>query len=597
MPLVLLALGFALSLLNRLRILYLYDRVLGPAAPAGRRPSLYLLLDVAIGTVLGAVHQIRGRAAPAPRERDSALDLGEVDRTCDGIDELLIRSTRTLGTHPFFLMALGLMAFAMFRLLGRVIPTPDGRLFTWAFVAMICGSTMVVATAFSRFLLLWLRLRYLLRTLLLHPMQGAYDRLPAMVGQTYGRYLDRFDPRLSSLRPRVQQLMALAGRDPAIKAIALRAYAPTPVGARGTPGPGEVQGEIEQRFEAEIRRGELGDVRRSPTHLALRAVAAHCLRKLREDHWPMLAVRDGYRMAAPGQSSDRPAEAPAPGPESEPFPALAEEFLAMEFLAIVNQYAAHLKSLAAYLAVAPLLLIWAIGSYPFLPARTCSPCSGGSGRRSSPAWSSSMSRWTGPVPQPRLADLAEPRHLRPDVPEQRLHDAGAGPGRPPDAIPVLLRRAQPVARADPPIPEMSRVGPVGCSGRLLHLGKGSRRCRLAGSRRHAGGKSAGNRHRRGRRRADQIAWVDPGRARAGDRTTRRDETSRDGTDGRTPGKDTGMTRLSLLLVAAALAAGAVGLRPLRHLRRLPGPLRRAELRRPRRGLGSAVSRWPSTARR
>lgn len=365
MPLILLALGFALSLLNRLRILYLYDRVLNPRDPSARRPSLYFVLDV----VLDLVDLIRGRrartAAPA---RDPALDLSEVDQFCDEVDGLLIRSTRVLGSHPFFLMALGLMSFAMFRLLARVIPTPDGRLFTWAFVAMVCGSTLVVATAFSRFLLLWFRLRYLLRALVLHPMQAAYDRLPAMIGQTYGRYLDRYDPRLSSLRPGVQQLMALAGRDPEIKAIALRAYGI----AVDSPGVAAGQGarrEIEERFEAEVRQGEFGDVRESPTRIALRAAASHCLRKLREEHWPMLAVRDGYRMAAPDGPPAGREEVTASGPESEPFPALAEEFLAMEFLAIVNQYAAHLRSLATYLAIAPLLLIWAIESYPFLPQR------------------------------------------------------------------------------------------------------------------------------------------------------------------------------------------------------------------------------------
>ena len=47
----------------------------------------------------------------------------------------------------------------------------------------------------------------------------------------------------------------------------------------------------------------------------------------------------------------------------------AEDLIAMEVIAFVSQTTVQLKNLAYYLAIAPILLLLAVGSYPFQPQR------------------------------------------------------------------------------------------------------------------------------------------------------------------------------------------------------------------------------------
>jgi hypothetical protein len=249
-----------------------------------------------------------------------------------------------------------------------MIPAPDGMPFTFACVLMICGMYFAVMTTFARFLLLWFRLRELFRGLTQFPMWAAYHRLPPLVSQTYGRYLDRYSPRLSSLSPRVLQLMALAGPDEKARSLALAMLGKT----------GGAVDDIAVVFEEEVEESDFGDVHASKIRTCLRLVVLYYLDRLQREYWPSRTISKAYG------SDDTKAKVVAKKPkegkddedaeeviraESETVAMAAEDLVAMEFLAIISQYAAHLRNLATYLALAPLLLVWAVSSYPFLPQR------------------------------------------------------------------------------------------------------------------------------------------------------------------------------------------------------------------------------------
>ena len=370
LPLLVLGLVFVHSLLQHLRALYLYGRVLVPGERRVKRPSLYFLVDITLDFFAWAWQRIRKSLGldPSPARaasgaaRDPKLFLPGVDEPADKIDQLLIDPSRALRENPFFLLVLCLLAFGLVRLLSTLVPVPDGKYFTWSCVLMICGSFFVVVVAFARFLLLWSRLRYLFRALMQLPMPAAYDRLPALVSQTYGRYLDHYDPRLSSLGPRVQQLRALMIKDPRIRPIV------TP--SLGADDLAESDATIATLFRAEANVEDFGDVLMSATRRKLRSAASFYLRCLQQNYWPTRTVRESYGTDDPtekgqGKGNDK-AKAKT---KAETIETMAEEFLAMEFLGIVSQYAAHLRNLANYLALAPLLLVWAVNSYPFLPQR------------------------------------------------------------------------------------------------------------------------------------------------------------------------------------------------------------------------------------
>ncbi len=442
-PLLVLALGLVLSMLCHLRALYLYDRVLVPAHRRWPRPSTYFVVDVVLG--------LRA-ASPQRGDRDDArpaksLALPDIDEPCDEIDELLVDPSPILRDNPLFLMVAGFLLFGMCRLLYRVTPTPDGKLFTYTCVLIICGSFFVVVTAFARFLLIWGRLRALFRALMELPMLPAYDRLPALVGQSYGRYLDRYDPRLSSLRPRVQQLRALLAKDEdgEVHSIAVPGHK--------TSDPVGLGAKVEADFDRDIKNHEFGQVDAGVTRRRIRRVASYYLRRLRRDDWPKAHAREAFHTDAAEEGDKKKAGGGEREGESKQRSVMhmAEELLAMEFLGIVSQYAAHLRNLASFLALraAPAALgrefvpLPPSADHGRLPMGDLGDDRRGGGLRLHP---------DGPrrVPQPRLEDEAEPRDLRRDVLHEHPGAHHPNPRRDRGAVPVRLRGPVRVARPDPP---------------------------------------------------------------------------------------------------------------------------------------------------
>jgi hypothetical protein len=385
-PLVVLGLALVWSMLHHLRTLYLYGRVLVHGKRDGR-PSVHFLLDV----VLDVVDWLRGRRSGPTPAAPPEHHVPGVYQYSSALDVMQIDASQALRRNPAFLLALGLMIFGLARLLHSTLMAPDGWVFTYACIFLICASYFVVVTAFARFLLLWSRLRDLFRGMTQFPMWAAYHRLPPLVSQTYGRYLDRYDPRLSSLCPRVIQLMALAGRDEKARTIALRALEK----------PGGTLNDIGDVFKAEFETNDFADVHQSKIRNSLRCVVLEYLERLEREYWPSRTIREAYGSDDPAakvvkkEKVKEKAEGTEEGGEDteevvshrlaagllggnaeevvraepESLEMMAEDLIAMEFLAIVSQYAAHLRNLATYLALAPLLLVWAVSSYPFLPQR------------------------------------------------------------------------------------------------------------------------------------------------------------------------------------------------------------------------------------
>ena len=120
----------------------------------------------------------------------------------------------------------------------------------------------------------------------------------------------------------------------------------------------------------------------------------------------------------------------------------------MVIVAHISQIALHLKNLAYYLVVAPILLLLAVSSYPFQPERFLEVCLCGVLVLVVGCVIWVYVEMEADELQPRREDQARFDPLRPPIPRQRADLRGAYGRLRRGAVPVRLGRGEPLARAD-----------------------------------------------------------------------------------------------------------------------------------------------------
>jgi hypothetical protein len=280
---------------------------------------------------------------------------------------------------------------------------------TTALMTAIWFLALTVILALSRFLQIWLSLRRLLRQYMALPMARAFDRIPPIFSRSFGRYLDRTHELGELLTIPIQQWEVVAegfnqekvtpllkarysrglnvttdGRVDPFEDVAatITARDPQQADPPGKPGAAE---RIQELFQEEFRKAPSGSDGDSPPRPAfadtstwnhLHAASRACLDVL-DAYWLAKTTGTSFgdaKTEGAGSSPAKDDEFLGTDEVENRWLRSAEDLIAMAILTHISLIAAHLKNLASYLSVAPILLLLAVSSYPFQPGRFLEVC-------------------------------------------------------------------------------------------------------------------------------------------------------------------------------------------------------------------------------
>ena len=284
--------------------------------------------------------------APLP----GVSSLANVDATNRALRRLVSRPWRDrayLVVSGLGMLAVALVLFTTFL---RYIPTPEGRRFDVSFQLAFGAFLLILVMAFARFVMLWSRTSALFRRLSMLPMAGAFDRLPTKVALLFGRFLqaNRLGPGDLAI-PRQQVELLRRGLTPLARESLRTDY------------------HVSDAQLAAFESASASCVA-STDVAALRSVAVAVL-PIVAAWWPSHTIDEAFG----GDTVDtvKAAEAVSNGsaPAANGWLGLAEDFLAIEAVFHVSQFAPHLRDLTTFLTIGPLLLLIAATWYPFQPQR------------------------------------------------------------------------------------------------------------------------------------------------------------------------------------------------------------------------------------
>jgi hypothetical protein len=313
---------------------------------------------------------------------------------------------------PTVIVAFGVMTIVLVRLWQRTIPSVDFAGNTRLVMCGIWFLAFAVVVVLCRFILLWRAIRSLLRDLARLPILGSYDRIPPLFSRTYGRYLDEARPSIANLAIPVRHWAAVAaGFDEEVRAAIARRYfhkaesgeaTLTPqetrlfeaIRSEVTRFPGddateelagsELAMRISNSFRAEAHAGTINvfaeeseaarQVGKSKTWKGLTHATKTCI-DLLAPYWDCTHPTAGYRepkaekSKTTGESIKEPPDSQRERPAVRAWIQSAEDLIAIWVVTFISQCSVHLRAMAYFLAVAPILLLLVVSSYPFQPQR------------------------------------------------------------------------------------------------------------------------------------------------------------------------------------------------------------------------------------
>ncbi len=347
--------------------------------------------------------------------------------TCDVLTAS-IKSPMALLRHTVILFATGTMFFVLMRLVQRTVAVADfGERTVWLNIWIWCLVLTVVFSLF-RFVLLWKAIQDMLRVFTSLPLLDAYGRVPPALSRTFGRYLGQFRlTRLGGSIPVQKWIEVARGYDSVKPKLVSIMYGETVLqvpsddwlcftniersikGMDTTTTAGKTREEIIENnrtqgfllaedaarkiqtdFLAECfgntqSGSDLDLVADSPTFKGLRKAAIAGLHIL-VPYWRSRSVEQQF-----GESPDGGSEAATEGSSKTgrrsnlpkrtavaddhedrqlvDWMRALEDLFAFRLVVFISQGAVHLRNLGAFLAVAPVLLLLAVSSYPLQPQR------------------------------------------------------------------------------------------------------------------------------------------------------------------------------------------------------------------------------------
>ena len=337
-----------------------------------------------------------------PRSKVVRLRLMRVARYTKQV-KYLVQITFPPGLLVQIPLAAALLAAVavLVRLLQRATPSVDfpGGWTTLLMVTIWLLGVSVLLTL-GRFVAVWLATATILREVATWPMMQAFDRIPRQYARSFGRYLDQARPTVRVLAVPVQQWAVVAkgyesggaalsaGRSdsgwpgPDRFAVAILTGKNAPAPAPSFPKEESATLAIHKAFEDDVKKEDSDptfSLHKSPTWTGLRNAARACI-ELLEPVWEARLASAGYGEVAPVVEAPGAAKAGGGPPPAAAAGGLdrwvrsAEDLVALEIVAYVGQCNVHLKNLAWYLALAPILLLVAVSSYPIQPQRFLQVC-------------------------------------------------------------------------------------------------------------------------------------------------------------------------------------------------------------------------------
>jgi hypothetical protein len=234
--------------------------------------------------------------------------------------------------------------FTFSRLANRFAPSVEGPLFDGLILFFLALFSVLLVDGLLHLVRTWRAVRGLLRALAeVGHLTAAFRRIPATVTAMFGPYLSVQRPGRESqqgyLNHQRQELLAGFWGARSSLATAL-GWAPD---------------------ETETVADSLGTD-------SLSAAAATCLRLLTAA-WKAPALRAKLEAQAEDgpATKDQPGAGRKPGDPVAEWLRLAEDFSAVQALAYLSQFFVQLRNQLAFLALGPLVLLFAVSSYPFHP--------------------------------------------------------------------------------------------------------------------------------------------------------------------------------------------------------------------------------------
>jgi hypothetical protein len=331
------------------------------------------------------------------------------------------------------LFTCGMMALVLFRLFHRTIPSVDFGYWTFVPISVIWFLALTVVISLFRFLFLWHAIDEMLHLYISLPVLRALDRVPAAFSRTFGRYLGEFRLKRLSLsipvhqwivvargfddvKPQISQLMF--GKTDKLDDKDTKIFERIERSIKGVDDSGELRSSsdavaaIRETFFTDTslaKAGKSDDVANCKTWRGFRFAAVDCLYVLvpfwratsldgqfgepqHDENKERTAGTAGGTPTPDGPKSTSADTQPADrGPKEEERNASApqaqgggvdpvddrlprwmreaEDLLALRMVTFISQGAVHLRNLATYLVIAPVLLLLTVSSYPFQPQR------------------------------------------------------------------------------------------------------------------------------------------------------------------------------------------------------------------------------------
>jgi hypothetical protein len=372
--------------LFQLKRLYLLNRFRSP------NPFFRSLADSAIpeDSALGKLTE----GIPREEERIGEL-LYKIQKVEDGLLQLLQAPWREVFYHKLAVGGALILALGLGYLGTHALPSFEGRFFDIAIRLAFVTSILLFSAALLQFVLLWVRVRRLLRRIVTLPMAAAFDQLPARISDSFGRFFSSLRPRdsLSQISVPLQQwqilgqqysTLPMAVEDqplPRLDKSTMLALGRTPKEDSGTALEEIPSFRVAWRLLGEQLKPASAKTTQDKEPVPgateserLNETSRACVAVLRF-FWPRRTVPDAFAHGSTPEPAVATGDSAYPlhglklRPGAAEFLQAAEAFVAMRAVPFVGQFFVHLRNLVTLLSVAAVLLLLAIGSYPFQPQR------------------------------------------------------------------------------------------------------------------------------------------------------------------------------------------------------------------------------------
>jgi hypothetical protein len=362
-------------------ILFFFERATSLAS--GVSPVVPVLF-LGLAFFLWAYFQLKRLYLLGPRPVDSpfppAQRLAAVNRWHRRVEDDLRVPSRALDSTGVCVAWLALF-FTFCRLASRFVPSVDGVVTESIFLLALAVLTLLVFYGVLHVRKVWQSTRKLLHAIASLPLEESFKRIPTTITASFGPYLSSERPGRRDHLPyrREQQRILAEGYDRArvrlcelytdlcpahvAQTAAFPATLPEPSADSLTATARDCLAILERVWHCPcLSRRLLKPGARRAAEASDTAATVHIDKKVRAEgggDGPTTQISETVATEAPGDADQ----------ELRDWLARAQDFVTVEVVAYLGQFFAQLRNLALFTAIAVLLILLAVTSYPLQPQR------------------------------------------------------------------------------------------------------------------------------------------------------------------------------------------------------------------------------------